>query len=70
MVWISCYIPVNLFDCRLGFDLSAMAEDLYGEAIVDVVGPNTIYSAPYPIKVASIISLMRALSKPRHRISS
>lgn len=28
-----------------------MAEDLYGEAIVDIVGPNTIYSAPYAIKV-------------------
>jgi len=27
-----------------------MAEDLYGEAIVDVVGPNTMLSAPYTIK--------------------
>jgi len=28
-----------------------MAENLYDEAIVDVVGPNTMLSAPYTIKV-------------------
>lgn len=28
-----------------------MAEDLYEEAIVDVLGPNTMLSAPYTIKV-------------------
>ncbi|KAF8230032.1 arginine N-methyltransferase 3 [Tricholoma matsutake] len=33
-----------------GFDLSTMTEKLYDEAIVDVVGPNTILSAPYAIK--------------------
>lgn len=35
----------------LGFDLSAMADDLYEEAIIDVVGPDTVLSAPYVIKV-------------------
>lgn len=30
-----------------------MTEKLYDEAIVDVVGPNTILSAPYAIKVCS-----------------
>ncbi|KAK0503663.1 S-adenosyl-L-methionine-dependent methyltransferase [Armillaria luteobubalina] len=33
-----------------GFDLSAMADDMYDEAIIDVVGPNTIISTPYMIK--------------------
>ncbi|RDB14874.1 Protein arginine N-methyltransferase 3 [Hypsizygus marmoreus] len=33
-----------------GFDLSAMADDLYDEAIVDVVGPNTMLSEPYTVK--------------------
>ncbi|GLB38566.1 putative class I-like SAM-binding methyltransferase superfamily, protein arginine N-methyltransferase family protein [Lyophyllum shimeji] len=33
-----------------GFDLSAMAEDLYDDAIIDVVGPDTLLSAPYTIK--------------------
>lgn len=28
-----------------------MAEELYDEAVVDVVGPETILSEPYPIKV-------------------
>ncbi|KAG6828288.1 hypothetical protein H0H93_014970, partial [Arthromyces matolae] len=34
-----------------GFDLSTMAEDLYEDAIVDVVGPNTMLSDPCTIKV-------------------
>lgn len=38
----------------LGFDLSAMAADLYEEAIIDVVGPDTVLSAPYIIKVEDI----------------
>lgn len=33
-----------------GFDLSSMAHDLYEEAIIDVVGPDTVLSAPYIIK--------------------
>lgn len=32
-----------------------MAEDLYAEAIVDVVGPETMLSAPYVIKVSIIL---------------
>ena len=34
-----------------GFDLSTMADSLYDEAIVDVIGPDTIISEPYVIKV-------------------
>jgi protein arginine N-methyltransferase 3 len=34
-----------------GFDLSAMGDDLYNEAIVDVVGPEAMVSEPYVIKV-------------------
>lgn len=35
-----------------GFDMSAMVEDLYGESIVDVVGPETFLSKPFTIKVS------------------
>ncbi|KAG6866179.1 hypothetical protein C0991_007729 [Blastosporella zonata] len=34
----------------LGFDLSTMAEELYDEAVVDVVGPNTLLSEPVAVK--------------------
>lgn len=31
--------------------MTAMANDLYDEAIVDVVGPEALLSEPYTIKV-------------------
>jgi protein arginine N-methyltransferase 3 len=34
-----------------GFDLSAMADGVYDEAIVDIVGPDTMVSEPCVIKV-------------------
>ncbi|CDO72229.1 hypothetical protein BN946_scf184970.g81 [Trametes cinnabarina] len=33
-----------------GFDLSAMAKDVYDEAVVDVVGPETVLSDPVVVK--------------------
>ncbi|KAL1937804.1 hypothetical protein VTO73DRAFT_12823 [Trametes versicolor] len=33
-----------------GFDLSAMAKHVYDEAVVDVVGPQTVLSEPVPVK--------------------
>ncbi|KAF5393730.1 hypothetical protein D9757_000259 [Collybiopsis confluens] len=33
-----------------GFDMSVMAEELYDEAIIDVVGPRTMLSSPYSVK--------------------
>ncbi|EPQ54848.1 protein arginine N-methyltransferase [Gloeophyllum trabeum ATCC 11539] len=33
-----------------GFDLSAMSEDVYHDAVMDVVGPETLVSEPYLIK--------------------
>jgi hypothetical protein len=33
--------------------MAAMSEGLYDEAIVDVVGPETVASKPYIIKVGS-----------------
>ena len=36
-----------------GFDLSAMSSDVYEDAIVDVVGPETLVSEPCVIKVSS-----------------
>ncbi|KAK0244548.1 S-adenosyl-L-methionine-dependent methyltransferase [Armillaria nabsnona] len=41
---------VTFWNDVYGFDLSAMADDMYDEAIIDVVGPNTIISTPYTIK--------------------
>lgn len=38
-----------------GFDLSAMATELYDEAIVDVVGPEALLSKPYPVKVIHVL---------------
>lgn len=35
----------------VGFDLSTMADGLYDNAIVDVIGPDAIVSEPYAIKV-------------------
>ncbi|EIM86222.1 S-adenosyl-L-methionine-dependent methyltransferase [Stereum hirsutum FP-91666 SS1] len=33
-----------------GFDLSAMGEEVYLDSVVDVVGPETLISEPYPVK--------------------
>ncbi|KAF9019946.1 S-adenosyl-L-methionine-dependent methyltransferase [Hymenopellis radicata] len=41
---------VTFWNDVYGFDLSAMSGDLYKEAIIDVVGPDTILSAPYTVK--------------------
>ncbi|KAG6902411.1 hypothetical protein C0995_000337 [Termitomyces sp. Mi166 len=41
---------VGFWDDVYGFDLSTMTEDLYDDAIVDVVGPNTLLSEPCTIK--------------------
>ena len=35
----------------IGFDMSAMKEEVYGEAIVDIVKPETLVSEPVIIKV-------------------
>jgi len=37
----------------IGFDMTAMSEGSCDEAIVDVVGPETIASEPFVIKVSS-----------------
>lgn len=49
--WLSCAFTHYVADAPVGFDLSTMAKDLYDEAIVDVVGPDTLLSAPYTVKV-------------------
>ncbi|KAJ7166306.1 protein arginine N-methyltransferase [Mycena crocata] len=41
---------VDFWNDVYGFDLSTMAKELYDEAIVDVVGPDTLLSAPYAVK--------------------
>lgn len=47
----------SLCDWRLrpqpGFDLSEMAHDTYKDAILDVVGPESVVSEPYLLKVRS-----------------
>jgi protein arginine N-methyltransferase 3 len=37
--------------CLLGFDLSAMATDVYDEAIIDIVGEDTLVTDTVPVKV-------------------
>jgi protein arginine N-methyltransferase 3 len=34
-----------------GFEMTPMAEEVYAEAVIDVVGPETMLSAPQVIKV-------------------
>ena len=34
-----------------GFDLSVMGEDVFKDAVVDIVGSDTVMSEPYMIKV-------------------
>ncbi|KAF9068611.1 S-adenosyl-L-methionine-dependent methyltransferase [Rhodocollybia butyracea] len=40
-----------------GFDMTTMAEDLYDEAIIDVVGPQTMLSAPCVVKDLHLSSI-------------
>lgn len=48
--WIRCAISQPAHSLP-GFEMSIMAEELYNEAIIDVVGPNTMLSAPCVVKV-------------------
>ncbi|CAA7261550.1 unnamed protein product [Cyclocybe aegerita] len=41
---------IGFWEDIYGFDLSAMAHELYNEAIVDVVGPEALLSKPYAVK--------------------
>ncbi|KAJ7644712.1 protein arginine N-methyltransferase [Roridomyces roridus] len=41
---------VGFWDDVYGYDMSAMKEGLYDDAIVDVVGPDTLLSEPYTVK--------------------
>ncbi|KAF9046251.1 protein arginine N-methyltransferase [Panaeolus papilionaceus] len=41
---------IGFWDDVYGFDMSAMAENLYDEAIVDVVGPEALLSRPATVK--------------------
>lgn len=43
-----------------GFDLSIMANDLYDEAIIDVVGPEVLLSEGYLIKVTQFGLILQA----------
>ena len=41
----------QLKNVPIGFDMSVMSEGLYEDAILDVVGPDTLLSEPFTIKV-------------------
>ncbi|KAH6912597.1 arginine N-methyltransferase 3 [Coprinopsis sp. MPI-PUGE-AT-0042] len=41
---------IGFWDDVYGFDMSVMASDLYDEAIIDVVGPETLLSTPVTVK--------------------
>ncbi|KZT28706.1 S-adenosyl-L-methionine-dependent methyltransferase [Neolentinus lepideus HHB14362 ss-1] len=56
-----------------GFDLSAMAQDVYHDAVVDVVGPETLVSEPCLIKdlqLGTITSRQLSFSSPFTLIST
>ncbi|KAJ2919153.1 hypothetical protein MD484_g1262, partial [Candolleomyces efflorescens] len=42
--------PMCAYHIHSGFDMSTMSEGLYDEAIIDVLGPETVLSTPYTIK--------------------
>ena len=44
-------LPVAILMGASGFDLSTMAEDVYEDAIADIVGPEAMISEPALIKV-------------------
>lgn len=44
-----------------GFDLSAMSTDVYEDAIADVVGPETMASEPYVVKVRLTLNYVHCL---------
>jgi protein arginine N-methyltransferase 3 len=50
LIWWLLYMNSVSFSFS-GFDMTTMAEDLYDEAIIDVVGPQTMLSAPCVVKV-------------------
>ncbi|KAI0265674.1 S-adenosyl-L-methionine-dependent methyltransferase [Gloeopeniophorella convolvens] len=41
---------ISFWNDIYGFDLSAMGEEVFNDAIVDIVGPDTIMSDPYMVK--------------------
>ncbi|KAH9030338.1 S-adenosyl-L-methionine-dependent methyltransferase [Lactarius pseudohatsudake] len=41
---------VGFWNDIYGFDLSVMGEDVFNDAVVDIVGPDTVMSEPYMIK--------------------
>ncbi|KAF8635937.1 hypothetical protein AX15_000108 [Amanita polypyramis BW_CC] len=41
---------IDFWNDVYGFDMSIMAEGIYDEAVVDVVGPNSLCSEPFTIK--------------------
>ena len=50
----SAFLPLTLY-CMIGFDMSAMKEEVYGEAIIDIVKPETLVSDPVIIKVCRTV---------------
>ena len=46
-----------------------MADGLYDEAIVDVVGPDALLSEPYPVKVVNSLN-ESPITKPHCILSS
>jgi type I protein arginine methyltransferase len=55
---------VDFWSDVYGFDMSAMSKEVYNEAIIDVVGPDTVLSEPQMIKVSNQSSLFRECLRP------
>jgi hypothetical protein len=52
---------LSVADIITGLDLSVMSEDVFNDAVMDIVGSDTVMSEPYMIKVRlQILTLPRA----------
>lgn len=52
--WWVCQSQLGFAHVVTGFDLSEMGKDVFNDAIIDVVGSDTVMSEPYMIKVRAL----------------
>ena len=60
---------LSFADFITGLDLSVMSEDVFNDAVMDIVGSDTVMSEPYMIKVRQQIPHFASYSRT-YRIST
>ena len=60
---------LSFADFITGHDLSVMSEDVFNDAVMDIVGSDTVMSEPYMIKVRQQIPYFASCSRT-YRIST